>query len=54
VLSLEHHPQQVQDGEATQPGNVGKGSTIPTGKEDHSEVTAPLLMLIIIELSDEE
>jgi hypothetical protein len=54
MLSLENHLQQVQPGKATQPRNVGNGSTIPTGKVDHSEVTAPLLMLIIIDLSDEE
>lgn len=54
MLSLENHLQQVQTGKAKQPEHVGNGSTIPTGKEDHSEVTAPLLILIIIEPSDEE
>ena len=45
VLSLENNLQQVQTGKVTQPGYVGNGSTIPTGKEDHREVTAPLLTL---------
>jgi hypothetical protein len=54
VLSLEKNLQQVQTGKATQPGYVGNGSTIPTGKEDHSEVTAPLLMSTLTEPNEEE
>jgi hypothetical protein len=54
MLSLENHLQQVQNGEVTQPGYDRNGSNIPTGKEDQSEVTAPLLILITIEPSDEE
>lgn len=54
MLSLENNLQQVQTGRAAQPGYVGNGSTIPTVKEDHNEVTAPLLMLILTESSDEE
>ena len=54
MLSLENHLQQVQNDKVTQPGYVGNGSTIPSVKEDHSVVTEPLLILIIIEPSDEE